>query len=136
MNSAADPLTCIWTTPDAHVGLLVLVGELDYATVDEFLLVVTARLETTPALSELRIDCAKVTFCDSLGLSALLTVRRRSDDVGVALLLENRTPTLNRMLSVTGTLFHLTGETDPEDLPAALRPDRDRAGGRRPGLAG
>jgi anti-anti-sigma factor len=106
----ASSLTCTWSTTDGQTGRMVLVGELDWGSVDEFLVVVTERLDAEPSLRSLHLDCRDLAFCDSLGLSALLTVRRRTDAAGVRLHLDNRGATLDRMLTITGTLGHLTGD--------------------------
>jgi anti-anti-sigma factor len=114
MTLPPTPLTCTWSTPDSRTGRIVLVGELDYATVEEFLVTITERLETNPALRHVHIDCRDLEFCDSLGLAALLTVRRRVVAAGAALYLDNRRPALDRMLTITGTLEHLAGDAQQE----------------------
>lgn len=114
MTLPPTPLTCTWSTPDSHTGRIVLVGELDFASVEDFLVTVTERLAANPALRDLHIDCRDLAFCDSLGLAALLTVHRRVAAVGAVLHLDNRRPAFERMLTITGTLDHLTGGAQQE----------------------
>ncbi|WP_198943081.1 STAS domain-containing protein [Actinophytocola xanthii] len=107
-------MTCTWSTPHSHTGRIALVGELDYSSVEEFLVTITERLEVNPGLRDLHIDCRDLEFCDSLGLAALLTVHRRVVAAGAVLHLDNRRPAFDRMLTITGTLHHLAGGAHKE----------------------
>ncbi|MEU6974187.1 STAS domain-containing protein [Kitasatospora aureofaciens] len=80
-------------------------GELDYDTSGELLDTVTAHLGHHRAgPREVRLDCGGITWIDSSGLSALLMIRRRTDDAGAVLHLDDRPPALERLLDLTDVL--------------------------------
>lgn len=56
-----------------------------------------------------------MTFVDSMGLAALLMVRRVADAHRVALRLDNRPLCVDRLLQLTGTLDHLTAARVPRE---------------------
>ncbi|MFA1546977.1 STAS domain-containing protein [Actinomadura chokoriensis] len=85
-------------------------GVLDFRTADTLVTAVSAHLEDNPGADELELVCTEMGMCDSSGLSALLMVRRRTAAAGVRLRLTDRSPQLDRLLDLTGTLHHLTGE--------------------------
>ncbi|MEV7200193.1 STAS domain-containing protein [Streptomyces griseoluteus] len=96
---------------------LTLQGVLDFESADEFLDVVHRTLdahvlEHGPALRELHLNCAGLRLVDSSGLSALLTLRRRTHPAGVTLHLWHRPVQLTRMLALTGTAEYLTAGPD------------------------
>ncbi|MFG2622778.1 STAS domain-containing protein [Streptomyces sp. NPDC048507] len=106
------PLTLTPAAPDAADGrgvTLALEGDLDHETYHLLLEAVERELGARPDARHLRLDCAGLLMCDSMGLSALLMVRRRTNAAGVALHLDGRRPPLERLLTLTGTLEHLTG---------------------------
>jgi anti-sigma B factor antagonist len=91
---------------------LALVGELTYATVPLFTVEVT---ETVwPARPRLLLDVARLHFCDSVGLSALIGAQRRAQRAGGAVVLFGVHGCLQRSLTVTGTdaLFTLVGSAE------------------------
>ncbi|MER7983688.1 STAS domain-containing protein [Streptomyces sp. NPDC095817] len=100
-------------------------GYLDYDSADYFLAATTQPLETTPGLRHLHLDCAGLTGLDSMGLAMLLMLHRRTAAAEIILHLDNRTPALDRLLDITGTLTYLIPETEtaaaelPSDLEAA-----------------
>ena len=96
--------------PRPGVALVALTGDLDYDTSDELADAADAALQAVADPHELRLDCAGLGFCDSYGLSALLMLRRRSAAAGIALRLDNRGRALDRLLRITSTWEHLTGE--------------------------
>ncbi|AJE83758.1 MULTISPECIES: STAS domain-containing protein [Streptomyces] len=98
-----------------HVRLSVT-GELDYETADELLAEARGLLAGHPELTTLRLDFASLDSCDSMGLSALLMVHRECTAARVRLHLDERPPAFERLLRVTGTLAHLTGE-EPDPPP-------------------
>ncbi|TDQ00716.1 STAS domain-containing protein [Labedaea rhizosphaerae] len=102
-------LTCTWHSPHTEAGRLRLDGELDYGSGDVLLSAVGQWLSATAEVRELRIDCAELRFCDSWGLSVLLTVHRLVTSRGARLSLDNRNDALDRLLTRTNTLDHLTG---------------------------
>ncbi|MFF9392435.1 STAS domain-containing protein [Streptomyces griseoluteus] len=96
---------------------LTLQGVLDFESADEFLDIVNRTLdahvlEHGPALREMHLNCAGLRLVDSSGLSALLTLRRRTHPAGVTLHLCHRPVQLTRMLALTGTAEYLTAGPD------------------------
>ncbi|MFF3976956.1 STAS domain-containing protein [Streptomyces sp. NPDC001828] len=85
-----------------------ITGDLDYQTVDLLLGEVTDQLEARPGLKDLHLHFAEVGSVDSMGLSVLLMVHRRTIAAGTRLHLDDRPPSLNRLLDITGTLDYLT----------------------------
>ncbi|GAA2986016.1 STAS domain-containing protein [Streptomyces fulvorobeus] len=79
-----------------------LAGDLDYDTGDTLVQEADRCLTDHPHLRELRLDCAHLCFCDSVGISSLLTIHRRTTARTVRLRLENSPPFLQRLLDVTG----------------------------------
>jgi anti-anti-sigma factor len=110
-----SPLNLDWTMSDGSTARLTVEGELNFETAAPLLDAVEQRLAEHPELRELRLDCAKLGHCDSYGLSMLLMVHRRTQRAGVALRLDNRTGTLDRMLELTGTVEHLTAGAAVDD---------------------
>jgi anti-anti-sigma factor len=98
-----------WSKPEQHTALIRLDGDLDYDTGDELLGALTRKLSDTTGLGELHLDCTKLDFCDSWGLSVLLMIHRRVAAMGATLHLDNRREPLERLLERTHTLIHLTG---------------------------
>ncbi|MHC3470061.1 STAS domain-containing protein [Streptomyces sp. 7R007] len=74
-----------------------------------------------PAAGLFRLDFSGLRCIDSWGLSALLLLlRRRADDSGSRLRLEDRPPFLDRLLDLTGTYDHLVAsvqDADAQDRP-------------------
>ncbi|MCX5384476.1 STAS domain-containing protein [Streptomyces sp. NBC_00083] len=107
------------THPSSHLRLtasdtettvrIELRGDLDYDNADVLLEAVTDKLTGHPRLRDLHLGCAGLGSVDSTGLSVLLMIRRRTDAAHVALHLEERTPALERLLTITGSLGYLTG---------------------------
>ncbi|MFI6875616.1 STAS domain-containing protein [Streptomyces sp. NPDC050400] len=98
-------------TSSSGSGVLVLhvTGCLAYDTGEQFTHYAKAALEDAQAaVQTVTVDCAGLTGIDSMGLSVLLGLRRRTDAAGAALALSNRPPRLNRFLEITGTLDYLT----------------------------
>ena len=112
-----------------------LAGDLDYVTTQYVVKTVSRLLVEQPALRHLHLDCAMLTFCDSAGLSGLLQIHRRLSNAGVQLHLDDRPPHLERILTITGTLEHLTApcdfDTDSDDAePTDISADSEMAGSR------
>ncbi len=110
--TAPRPLTCSWSRPAPQRACLELDGELDYDGSDQVLDEVSRHLGEHDEVRELTLDCRRLDFCDSYGLSTLLMIRRRTRAAGVVLRLENRGPHLERLLRVTNTLRHLTDTSE------------------------
>lgn len=112
---------------EAHAVHLRLTGELDYDTTPEFLAAVRGILSGHAGLRSLHLDCAGLAFCDTMGLYAFLTIRRETGAADVQLHLDNRSPALQRLLEITGTLTHLTGAV-PSSPSHHGAPDRTGSG--------
>ncbi|MFB8087355.1 STAS domain-containing protein [Streptomyces sp. NPDC055992] len=107
------------TTTDSRDSILVEIhGDLDYASADRLVAEVTSRLSKRTAPSELRLRCAHLGAVDSMGISALLMIRRLTTAAGVRLHLDDRPAKLERLLNLTGIRDHLT---EPCDEGAANR---------------
>lgn len=97
------------TTVDVQDSVRIEVhGDLDYDSADLLLEEVTAQLSARPALTDLHLHCAGLGAVDSMGLSALLMIGRRTTVAGVRLHLDDRPARLDRLLKLTGTLDYLT----------------------------
>ncbi|WP_221353424.1 STAS domain-containing protein [Streptomyces beigongshangae] len=132
------------TTPPAHLRLstddtedaddagdtvrIELQGDLDHDTADGLLAAVTTVLGDHPRLDDLHLHCAGLGTVDSLGLSVLLMIRRRTGHAGVRLHLDDRPAALDRLLALTGTLDHLTTSSATAAGPFGAE-DPPRTGG-------
>ncbi|MFE4696125.1 STAS domain-containing protein [Streptomyces sp. NPDC056738] len=101
-------------------------GDLDHETCDELMRTVDQYLlapqDPGRRFRELRVDFAALGSIDSMGLSTLLMIRRRTDAAGLSLYLDQRPRGMDRLLEITGTLEHLTAlreESDGERSPGA-----------------
>lgn len=77
---------------------LVLVGELDTHTSPQL----ESRLAEIDGDSEVAIDLAGVSFISSAGLSVILNAKRRLDESGGSVRVENPTPAVARMIELSG----------------------------------
>ncbi|MDI5961264.1 STAS domain-containing protein [Streptomyces sp. SL13] len=105
MPSARLRLTTVDTEATVRIELR---GDLDYDNADRLLAAVTGQLAGRPRLEHLHLHCAGLGTVDSMGLSVLLMIHRRTGEAGVRLHLDDRTARLDRLLTITGTLEHLT----------------------------
>ncbi|MFD7736082.1 STAS domain-containing protein [Kitasatospora phosalacinea] len=85
-------------------------GELDHESCEELVRAVTVHLAARPRVGVLRLDCAGMSLCDSMGLSALLQIRRDVDAAGGRLRLDHRPAHLDRLLHLTGTADYLLAD--------------------------
>ncbi|MER5399801.1 STAS domain-containing protein [Streptomyces sp. NPDC002599] len=93
---------------DTSALLLEVHGFLDYDSADHFLALASQQLaDSRPGLRTLRLDCKHLEGLDSMGLAMVLMLHRRTTTAGVTLSLDNRSPSLERLLDITGTLEHL-----------------------------
>ncbi|MGA9103526.1 STAS domain-containing protein [Aeromicrobium sp.] len=76
-------------------------GELDLATVEEFIGVVRGSLSRGSAVE---IDLGDITFMDSSGLGALVRLRKEADGQDASLSLTRVTASTDRLLQLTGLL--------------------------------
>ncbi|MEU5580572.1 STAS domain-containing protein [Streptomyces huasconensis] len=95
---------------DAQVLKLAVHGYLGYDSADEFLDQTSRHLEDRPHTTALHLDCAGLQGMDSMGLSALLMLHRRTTAAHVTLRLDARPAPVDRVLELTGALAYL----DPE----------------------
>ncbi|MBX7448773.1 STAS domain-containing protein [Mycolicibacterium sp. 3033] len=96
------------TDIDGTSARLTVTGDLDYGSTAALVSAVCDVLTGSATVTDLRLDFAGLTFCDSAGLSGLLLVRRKTSAAGVQLHLDHRPPQLQRLLDITGVLDHLT----------------------------
>ncbi|MGW3324050.1 STAS domain-containing protein [Streptomyces virginiae] len=106
-HSPATPLrlSCRHADDSLRVELR---GDLDHRYADLLVEAVTRALADHDRTRTVRLDCTDLTTVDPSGLSALLMVRRRTDEAGAVLHLDGRPPQLERLLELTGTLAHFT----------------------------
>ncbi|MFJ8128756.1 STAS domain-containing protein [Streptomyces hydrogenans] len=88
-----------------------LAGDLAWDSAEDLLDAVRTRFDRAPGPADVRLDCARMTLCDSMGLSALLALHRLASTAGGRLHLDHRPAFLDRLLLLTGTYEHLTGRT-------------------------
>ena len=89
-------------------AVLRLIGEIDMATVGELRAATTRSLESAPG--RLVLDFAGVTFCDSQGLSTLISLNRDVTAAGSQLVLANVSDFMGRLLEITGLRAAFTVE--------------------------
>lgn len=111
MTVPSHPLTLTVAPYDAGAPLLRVTGELDHDTSGELLAVVARQLAARPAPRAVHLDLTGITVCDSMGLSALIMIRRAAESAGVPLLLGEVSPVLSRLLDLTGTRAYLSARS-------------------------
>jgi anti-sigma B factor antagonist len=93
----------ITTTRDDNRAVVVLRGSVDLANRDEVVAAARAALgDGSPA--GLVIDLAAVSFMDSTGIGALVTLAHDSEDAGVTFSLRAPSPRVTRTLEISGLL--------------------------------
>jgi anti-anti-sigma factor len=102
-----------------HTVCLAVTGDLDYGTCNELIEQVYLALCDRDDVRELRLDCREAGLVDSMGLSALLQVRRSTGRDGIGFHLDNVGPALRRLLELTGTHEYLS--TPRQHHPATSR---------------
>ena len=97
---------------------LALHGDLDLDTAPVLLDVLFERLADCGrhGMAQLEIDCARLGFCDSSGLAALLLARQRAEEAGVRLSLRRQPEHLRHLLELTG-ICALFPPEHPPPLP-------------------
>ncbi|MEU1470574.1 STAS domain-containing protein [Streptomyces sp. NPDC005761] len=118
------------TTVDTQDSIRIEIhGDLDHTGADLLIEEVTAQLAGRTALADLHLQCADLGAVDSMGLSALLMIGRRTTAAGVRLHLDDRPAKLDRLLDLTGTRTYLTvppangaSETMTQDSAMPARP--------------
>ena len=99
MSVSQEPLR-IESSADGRTSCLALVGELTYTTTPQF--DDEVRRAVDASRPHLLVDAARLHFCDSVGLSALIGAHRRATALGGGLALRGVHGTLARALRVTG----------------------------------
>lgn len=105
------------------VTVITLAGEMDLDHVGAFRAVLAEVCAGAGAPASVVIDLARLTFCDSAGLNALLQARLMCGESGRALTLANPGPQISRLLNITGadTLFDIT-DPMPDDATRSAAP--------------
>lgn len=81
---------------------LVLSGEIDIATVEDLRRAGSRCLDAVEASAPLEVDMSAVSFIDSSGLGALVSIRRLAESAGHATVLVGLSPSIARLLELTG----------------------------------
>jgi len=91
--------------------VLALTGEIDMATAGELRAAADRSLLDPP--TRVVLDFAGVTFCDSQGLSTLISLNRQIAAVGSQLVLANIGDFMGRLLEITGlrAVFEVEDQT-------------------------
>ena len=87
-------------TRTATDAVLALAGEIDMATAGDLRAATGRALQGSP--SRVVLDFASVTFCDSQGLSTLISINREVTGAGSRLVLTNVGDFMSRLLEITG----------------------------------
>jgi anti-anti-sigma factor len=77
-------------------------GEIDLATSTRLNRELDIALDEPPPPARLRIDLAGVTFMDTTGVAVLLKARRRALELGARFSVSSTSPTIGRLLEITG----------------------------------
>ncbi|MFI8232697.1 STAS domain-containing protein [Streptomyces sp. NPDC085900] len=106
------PSTLHLTTIDTDDTVRIeITGDLDYDTADFLLEEVTTQLGARPEVRHVHLHCAGLGTVDSMGLSILLMIGRRTAAAAARLHLDDRPAQLDRLLDITGTLDYFTATT-------------------------
>lgn len=108
----------IWDTATPPTGALAVAGALTRGNADALRESIDTRLGDDTAIRRLRVDCGGVTECDSEGMSTLLALRRRADDLGVEFQLAPASTVLTSVMARTGADLYLLGEP-VQDTPGS-----------------
>jgi anti-sigma B factor antagonist len=93
-------------------AVVTVAGELDLTTAPELLQALNGLVDD--GWRYLVVDLARLEFCDSSGLSVLVRVKNRLDEVGGEVTLAAPTPIVQRVLEVSGLaeVFGTYGSVD------------------------
>lgn len=81
---------------------LLLSGEIDIASADDLRAAGARVIESLGSADQLDIDMSGVTFIDSSGLGALVSIRNAADEAGLTISLVIDSPTIIRLFELTG----------------------------------
>lgn len=130
-----DDLLTVRVVRTGEQALLLLTGELDVSTVELLDAVVGPLLAgTDPAVRQVLVDCAELSFVDVAGLGALLAARQTLRQRSGALLLRSASPALRRVLSLAGLEGLLADDPLPSQ-PFPSQPPPPQPPPPRPGAA-
>jgi anti-sigma B factor antagonist len=95
-------------------GAFRLAGDIDLRTAPELLERLVAHAESDPQGSELVLDCDRMHFIDSTGLSVLVAVQKKT---GRTIVLRNVQPPCRRILEIThlDEVFVVEPPENPDD---------------------
>ena len=102
-------------------AVLTLAGELDLDGAD--VLTATASDLIVQGHHDLVLEMARVSFCDSMGLNALLHILRQATTAGGSLVLVSPTDPVKRLLSMCG-VDRIISTSDGSQRPADGSPAR------------
>jgi anti-anti-sigma factor len=97
----------IVTAMDDDVAVVVLTGELEIDTAPR--LIAMMQDIASPPLRRVNLDCAGVSFVDSAGVRALIVVHNAAARIGVDVEIVKASPSVNRVIEMTGLSGLLTG---------------------------
>jgi len=89
-------------------------GEVDLATADE---VAAAVDEALRGANRLELDLRHMTFMDSTGLGVLVATYRRLGQVREAIVVRDPTPSIRRLLEITGVERYVTVRSGEDARP-------------------
>jgi anti-sigma B factor antagonist len=87
-----------------------LKGELDLATAPQLRHELAERSQ--PGVKEITLDLAELSFMDSVGLSILVAEHKKMRKLGGALIIQNLTTRVNRLIEVSGLTDFLNIQSD------------------------
>ena len=99
-TSRLDTTLAISVENRPPAAIVSVVGELDLTTAPELHQALTGLVDD--GWRYLIVDLARLEFCDSSGLSVLVRVKNRLDEVGGEVTLAAPTPIVQRVLEVSG----------------------------------
>jgi anti-anti-sigma factor len=101
----------------ASDAVLTLAGEIDMATTGDLKAAADRALREAP--SRVVLDFSGVTFCDSQGLSTLISISRQISAAGSRLVLANVGDFIGRLLDITGlrSVFEVEGDMSTAQTP-------------------
>ncbi|MDH2424905.1 STAS domain-containing protein [Sphaerisporangium sp. TRM90804] len=134
MQYGADPQLEFTVAADRRDSVVVVQarGELDYTSAP-ILRGRLAEVWASPGVASLVLDLTEVSFCDSVGLSELISTLRRSEAEGVRLAVAGVQGTVLRVLTITGLRHAFDMCPTVED---ALPAEAVSAAGADPPVAG
>ncbi|MFI9270939.1 STAS domain-containing protein [Kitasatospora sp. NPDC052896] len=120
VQQSTGPALTATVRPWARGVVIAPMGELDHDTAG----ILAAVLEEVLEVPEpwLLVDCGRLAFCDSTGLSLLLRARLAAERAGGRLDLAAPGPTLRWLLSLTGTTELFSIHRTPADARSAGTP--------------